>query len=229
MDTLFTPAVLIVCAGGAFALGYLIIHQMALRTLMLIGSAFYVAYYATAAPTPLWGAIYTTLAMMVTNLIGMAALAARRMRLSLPRAHVDIYDRFDVLTPGDFRLVMGRAERLTLDAAHTITTEGQPNTHLYYVISGRITVVKRGIRFSLPEGLFVGEVAYLLDTDASATTRVEKGAEVIRWDLRTLRRTARRNPRFKLAIDAMVSRDLAGKVAQAVSVQSVPVTSPAAD
>ncbi|WP_375281733.1 hypothetical protein [Pseudooctadecabacter sp.] len=57
MDTIFTPGVLIICAGGAFTLGYLIINQMALRGLMLIGSAFYVAYYATAAATPLWGAI----------------------------------------------------------------------------------------------------------------------------------------------------------------------------
>lgn len=126
MDTIFTPGVLIICAGGAFALGYLIINQMALRALMLIGSVFYVAYYATAAATPLWGAIYTTLAMMGTNLIGMGALAARRFTFSLPRAHVDIYDQFDVLTPGDFRLVMSRGERLVLDDAQQITTEGQP-------------------------------------------------------------------------------------------------------
>ena len=227
MDTIFTPGVLIICAGGAFALGYLIINQMALRALMLIGSAFYVAYYATAAATPLWGAIYTTLAMMGTNLIGMGALAARRFKFSLPRAHVDIYDQFDVLTPGDFRLVMSQAERLVLDDAQQITIEGQPNTHLYYVISGQMMVSKQGIQFPLPERLFVGEVAYLLGTPASATTHLVAGAELIRWDLDTLRTTARRNPRFKLAIDAMLSRDLASKVAHAVAMQSVPMTSPA--
>ncbi len=120
---------------------------------------------------------------MGTNLIGMAPLAARRFRFSLPRAHADIYDQFDVLTLDDFSLVMSRAERLVMDAAQDITTESQPNTHLYYVISGQIMVSKRGIQFPLPAGLFVGEVAHLLDTPASATTHLAAGAELIRWDL----------------------------------------------
>ena len=212
-----TPGVLIALAGGSFALGYLIINQMMLRSMMLIGSAFYVAYYATAATEPLWGAIYTTLAMMVTNLVGMASLSLRRFRIALPRAHADIYHHFKRLTPGDFRLVMRHAERLIVEQDTEITTEGAPVRHLSFIVSGSARVSKRGAHFSLPDGIFVGEVAYLLERNSVATTIVPAKTELVRWDLDALRRLTPRNPRFKLAMDAMLSHDLAAKVAEAVA------------
>lgn len=222
MLDLLTPTILIGLAGSCFVLGYLMINQMMLRLLVLTGSLFYIAYYATAAETPLWGAIYMSLAMVTANLIGIATLAARRARISLPRAHADIYDQFDVLTPGDFRLVMHYADRYIMPSDHEITTEGAPIDGLYFVLSGQVRVSKRGVTFPLPDGLFVGEVAYLLDRPSVATTHLSKGSEILRWDLDLLRQKARRNPRLKLAIDAMLSRDLAGKVAEAVAQHSAP-------
>jgi hypothetical protein len=71
MTDFFTPNVLIACAAGASALGYLLINQMQLRMMMFIGSSFYVAYYATVAAVPLYGVIYTSMGLMLTNLIGM--------------------------------------------------------------------------------------------------------------------------------------------------------------
>ncbi|MEL6960436.1 MAG: cyclic nucleotide-binding domain-containing protein [Pseudomonadota bacterium] len=225
MEGLFTPAVLIMLAGGCFILAYLIINQLVLRGLMLAGSAFYVAYYATAAEMPLWGAIYTTLAMVTANLIGIVTLLARRSRLAIPADHADLYPRFDMLSPGDFRLILRHAERLVLEDDALITREGAPVTHLSYIISGAVQVTKRGHRFDLPDGLFVGEVAYLLDRPSVASTRIKAGSELLRWDLATVRRLAQRNPRFKLAIDAMLSRDLASKVSKAVAQQ--PALAPA--
>lgn len=219
MTDFFTPDVLILLAAGCFGLGYLIINQMSLRVMMFIGSGFYIAYYATAAAEPLWSAMYTTAIMAVANMTGMLALSARRFRFSLPRAHADLYDHFDVLIPGDFRLVMRYGERLTLTEDLQITTEGQPVTHVTYVISGKVHVSKRGHSFPLPDGLFVGEVAYLMDRTSVASTTLSAGSEIVRWDLETMRKTAQRNPRFKLAIDAMLSRDLAAKVAEAVAQQ----------
>jgi len=169
-----TPSVFIILAGGFFMLGYLIINQMLLRSMMLIGSAFYIAY---------------------------------------------IYDRFSQLSPGDFRLVMRYAERLVLKDAMTITREGEPVTHLYFILSGSAEVTKQQAQFTLPHSIFVGEVAYLLDRPSVATTKLMSGSEVIRWDLEHLRRTAPRNPRFKLALDAMLSNDLAAKVSVAVAPQ----------
>lgn len=217
MWDIFTPTVLVTLASGCYALGYLIIHQMRLRMFMLLGSAFYIAYYATAAADPLYGAIYTTLALTTANLIGMATLTLSRLHIALPKAHVDIYDRFATVNPGDFRLVMKPAERMTLHDNTPVTFEGTPVRHLVYVLNGTIAVTKRGEDFDMPHGVFIGEVAYLLDQPAAATCVVSKGSEILRWDLDTVRRNTARDPRFKLALDAMLSHDLANKVAHAVA------------
>ncbi len=219
MTDFFTPTVLIGFAAGAFALGYLTINQMHLRMLMFIGSGFYIAYYATAAADPLYGGIYTTIGMMVANLIGMTILTLRRFRVSLPSAHTDIYPKFGMLSPGDFRLVMKHADRIKIDKDSAVTIEGDPVTHLYFILSGSTDVRKRGAEFKLPDGLFVGEVAYLLQRPSVATTTIHAGAEVLRWDLNDLRQNITRNPRFKLAMDAMLSYDLAQKVGEAVAQQ----------
>lgn len=211
----FTPTVLIACAAGSFGMGYLIINQMLLRAFMLIGSGFYIAYYATAAEAPLYGAIYTTMTMMVANVFGMATLGLRRFRIALPKAHTDIYPQFKLLNPGDFRLVMRHADRFVVQDTTDVTREGHPATHLYFVISGKMDVAKGPAQFPLPAGVFVGEVAYLLNRNSVATTTVHAGAEVVRWDIATVRRAAQRNPRFKLAVDAMLGLDLAQKVALA--------------
>lgn len=213
----FTPAVLVSLASGCYALGYLIINQMRLRIFVLIGSAFYIAYYATAAAEPLYGAIYTTIGLSAANLIGMVLLTLGQFRIALPKAHVDIYDRFDIVNPGDFRHVMKTAERSALDADTTVTQQGTAVTHLVYVLSGSIKVTKGGTQFDMPHGVFIGEVAYLLDQASSATCVVAKGSEILRWDLDEIRRSAKRNPRFKLALDAMLGHDLAQKVARAVA------------
>lgn len=222
MTEVFTPTVLISLAAGASGLGYLIINQMSLRVLMLIGSGFYIAYYATASAAPLYGAIFTSSALMLTNLIGMGALMSRRFKFSLPAKHKDIYDQFDVLNPGDFRMVMKQAERLTLDHDTKVTHEGATVAHLIYVVTGSMSAAKKGAQFAMPAGLFVGEVAYLLDRPSAATITLHAGSEILRWNLTDLRRKARRDPRFKLSIDAMLSHDLAQKVSHAVAAHSMP-------
>ncbi|MCF2870151.1 cyclic nucleotide-binding domain-containing protein [Octadecabacter sp. G9-8] len=223
MFDFFTPAVLVSLASGCYALGYLIINKMQLRLFVLIGSAFYIAYYATAAAEPLYGAIYTTIGLTTANLIGMIILTMGRFRIALPRAHADIYDRFNIVNPGDFRQVMKHATRTTLDQDTVVTHEGDTVTHLVYVIKGAINVTKTGAQFTMPAGVFIGEVAYLLDRPSAATSTVLAGAEIVRWDLNDMRRTSARNPRFKLAMDAILGHDLAQKVTHAVAHPASPV------
>jgi hypothetical protein len=55
-----------------------------------------------------------------------------------------------------------------------------------------------------------------------ATTTISAGAEVLRWDVDDMRQNIARNPRFKLAIDAMLSYDLARKIGEAVAPQMQP-------
>ena len=221
VEWLLQPDVLIYLAGGSFVLGYLIINQVILRTMVLIGTLIYILYYATVADQPLWGAIYTSVAMGLANLIGLGLLFVRRSKLAIPEAHRDIYPRFVQLSPGDFRSLMRHAHRFRTLDEEVLTTQGQPVSHLSYIISGNAQVTKRDTFFELPPGVFVGEVAYLQGTPSAATTVLPEGSELLQWKVQDLARIGARNPRFKLAIEAAISRDMAAKVAQAVAPQAV--------
>jgi hypothetical protein len=184
---------------------------------MLLGSLCYIAYYATAAAEPLWGAIYGSILMIAANLVGLAALLWRNAMWSLPRAHKDIFALFGPMRPGDFRTLMSLGQRYKAENRHQITHEGEPLDKLYFLASGKVLVEKLGSTFHMEGPLFAGEVAYLLNTNSSATTIVLEEAEIICWDRDDLDKAITKSPRIKLALDAMISKDLAKKVSLAVA------------
>ena len=69
----------------------------------------------------------------------------------------------------------------------------------------------------MPEGLFIGEVALVTHRNSVATTTITKGAEILEWNFADLRRKSAKSQRFKLAVDAMITQDLAHKVAAGVA------------
>lgn len=212
------PGYLAWSAGILYALGYLIINQVALRLLVLLGTGFYIWYYWVVSDIPLWDAIITSTILAAANLIGLANLFFHKSQLYVPSAHRDIYNRqFSHMPPADFRTLMKCCTRTRLQTTKTVTVEGGRVDALYFVVAGEIMIEKLGERFSMPSGLFVGEIAYLTGRRSSATTWLPEGAEVLVWDFETLRRHSDRQPRFKLAFEAMISRDLAMKVAVAVA------------
>lgn len=212
------PGYLAWIAGGLYAIGYLIINQVALRLMVLLGTIFYIWYYWVAADVPLWDAIIASVILGTANLIGLANLLFHKSSLYVPRAHRDIYGgQFSHMLPADFRVLMQDCRRERLETEQIVTTEDGQVKSLYYVLAGEIGIEKLGERFWMPSGLFVGEIAYLTGRNSSATTWLPAGSEVLIWDFETLRKRSDRNPRFKLAFEAMISRDLAMKVAVAVA------------
>ncbi|MCI5078457.1 cyclic nucleotide-binding domain-containing protein [Oricola sp.] len=210
-----SPDYLVLTAGAIYMLALLIINQVALRLMLLLGSAFYVWYYYVAVGEPLWAAIVTNLGISSANLVGLLMLWLRNSRFAIPKQHADIYPMFSVLPPGDFRALMALSKRTVVSDELVMTRENAPVDTLYFVLSGQVMAQKRGESFALAAGIFIGEVAYLSGKGASATTKLAPGGEVLEWDVAALRSKARRRPRFNLALDALISMDLAAKVAQA--------------
>jgi CRP-like cAMP-binding protein len=147
----------------------------------------------------------------------MLGLLLRNASFTVPHGFSDIYPDFQPLRPGEFRNLMQLSKRRVLAAETVVTREGARLDHIYYVISGMPVVTKMGTSFPMAERIFVGEVAYLTGKGSAATTTLPKGAEVLEWDLGKLSRAAARRPHIKLALDAVISRDLARKVALAVA------------
>ncbi|MEL7166415.1 MAG: cyclic nucleotide-binding domain-containing protein [Pseudomonadota bacterium] len=222
LNELIKPEWIVLAAGGVFTLGYLIINQVLLRLMILIGTGLYIWYYWVVADAPLWEAVLTSVAMGTANLIGLFSLWWRNSRLAIPAEHLDLYSHFEGLPPGDFRDLVRRARRRQISEPTAVTIEGAALGHLIYVISGDVQVKKRGEAFSMPAQVFVGEVAYMTHQPSAATTHLAAGAEILEWDVGELRIRSARKARFKLALEAMISSDLARKVSYAVAPQSGP-------
>jgi CRP-like cAMP-binding protein len=212
-----SPDLMVYLAGAMFILGYLTINQVALRLLILLGTAFYIAYYASAATEPLWSAIYLSLAQGLATFIGMMILLGQRSRWAIPARMRDLYPQFAHLPPGDFATLMRHAKRYVVEEDTAVTHEGGPSQNVVYIISGYAQVTKRGESFRLPPGVFIGEVAYLLGRPSAATNVLMPGAEVLRWSKRDLDRACARSPRFRVILEAALARDMAAKVAMAVA------------
>lgn len=224
-----TPENLVFVAGAFYAAGMAITNQIILRIFILAGTCVYLLYYSTISENPLWEAIYVSLLIGFANLGGLTSLIARRSRLAIPRAHADIYADFSELPPGDFRALMKLATRYTLPEDQQVTEQGAPGEKLYFVLSGSTLVRKGEQAFVLPPKMFLGEIAFLIGVPSSASTWLEAGSEVLEWRFDDLRRKCARNPRFKLALEAAISIDLANKVAismgkDAVHVSHIPDT-----
>ena len=81
----------VLAAGLAYIVAFLIINQFILRLIGLLGTALYIWYYMIVADEPLWAAISSNAAIGAANIIGLFGLWARNTSMALPAEHKDIY------------------------------------------------------------------------------------------------------------------------------------------
>ena len=125
------------------------------------------------------------------------------------------------LPPGDFRALMKLAKRYVVTEDVQITTENEAGSKLYFIVNGSTLVRKGDKAFALPPKIFIGEIAFLLGSPSSGSVWLEEGSEVLEWSFADLRRKCARKPRFKLALEAAISLDLAGKVSHSLGQNAV--------
>jgi hypothetical protein len=208
----FGAAALVHVAGLLQVSGYLSRDQLVLRGLLFAGSCFYVAYYVFGAETPLWEAIGWTGVLMSANFYVMARLYMDRRHRVLTPDEQRLVSVFSALTPGQFRRLMKVAKWVTAGETAKLTLEGKRPDALFFVLDGTITITKGERRFTVASGVFIGEIAWLLGTAASATVEVSPGARYVEWDAAHLRSLLTRSPDLRIAFESMLNRDLAGKL-----------------
>lgn len=205
-------AALVHVAGLLQVSGYLSRDQLVLRGLLFAGSCFYVAYYIFSAATPMWEAVLWTSVLMSANFYVMARLYMDRRHRVLTPDEQRLVSVFSTLTPGQFRRLMKAANWATAGGDTKLTLEGKRPDALFFVLDGTITISKAGRRFTVAAGVFIGEIAWLLGTPATATVEVSRGARYVEWDAAHLRTLLTRSPDLRIAFESMLNRDLAGKL-----------------
>ena len=189
--------------------------QFQLRILLLISFLLYVAddYFGTAEPA--WPSLIWNGLFFLINLYVLVEIILDRTTFGLSPEEKEIFGGFLSLSPGEFRKLIRIGRLRVAEETKLITTEGVVPGSLFYVHEGAIEIIKAGRTIPIEPPTFIGEVAFLRGSSASATVAILPGARYIEWSTSDLhRRLARHNP-LRVAFNRALSDDLATKVARA--------------
>ena len=212
---LYDSSMLVHLASFIYVLGFMVIDQLRLRLMILVGTALYIAYYLILDP-PLWDAMFWGVVMSIVNIWVITKLILDRSTYNLSEDNLRLYMVFDQMTPGEFRRLLKLAEWRSGIEQVVLTTQDQPVQSLYYVLEGPVVVSKQGENFSIPGEIFIGEVAFFLETDASATVSVAPQARFVKWEIDTLIELQKKEPGIQAALHGILNKDMASKIASSV-------------
>lgn len=206
--------ILVHLAAFVYVLGFLVRDQLVLRGLVLFGTLLYIAYYYLHPDVPLWDAIGWSVVLGGVNLWVMWLIIRDRTHFNLSEDERQLFRAFQTLTPGEFRQVLKLAEWRTAGQKVTLTVEDETVERLYFVLDGEITIRKADRSFTVPANVFIGEIAFLLGSKASATVEVSPGTRFVQWPQQAFKHMLSRRPSLKMALDSLFNRDMAAKVAR---------------
>ena len=213
-------SVLVFTATALQALGLLFQKQIILRLLVLTGSCVYVAYYLAQA-LPLWDAAIGSALIALANLIGLGMLLYSRLPIGMNEREREVYEALGTLEPGMFRLLMRHGTLHDTNEPVELTAEGRRPEQLHYVFRGSTQLIKGVTSFRIRERVFIGEIGWLMKAPASATAMLPEGGVFVSWDMQRLNAVCARRPAFRQALDLLISRDLACKVATGVQIDDL--------
>ena len=95
-----------------------------------------------------------------------------------------------------------------------LTKEGESVRKLFFIYSGEVEVTKNNQEIArLSAGSLVGEMSFLRQKTASATTKITKETIFFSWPHKKLRTHLSRNPMMKVAMMTALNSDLLKKLA----------------
>jgi hypothetical protein len=193
---------------------FLFRDQLYLRFFAIIGDLLYTLFYYGTVKDPFWAVIYSIMNMMV-NIVMMYLIVRDRRETSLDDRDMQLFQSFAGMAPGDFRRLRALGKWTEAQVDTNLTTEGERLNQLYYILSGNVEISKSGRSIPISGKHFIGEIAYLQRTPASATVVAKPGCTYISWSHADLAKVSEKHDGLKLSLGALLSTDLAQKVARA--------------
>ena len=215
-DALLSASNLIWLAFLLQLLGYAARDELRLRALMLTGGVIYILHFLFLSGGPLWSSVTTNALLVTINAVVTGIVVLERTMIGITGESADIFRRFPILRPGQFRKLIraGAVQTATGDAP--IIRQGDRVETLFFVLDGNAVVSKGGQSTDIGPDVFLGEVAYLTGVRASATVCLAPGTRFVAWPHDRLRQMIQRSPEMKMAVVALLNQDMAGKVASSL-------------
>jgi hypothetical protein len=196
-------------------LAFLLRDQLQLRLLMAISLFLQGLYYYTIPGGPFYDPLFWKIVSLAANILMIVLVFGGRIDFGIPADVRELFNKIAVLTPGQFRKLLKSATR-TKETEVPLLIEGQAVHQLHYLLKGSASIAKGKTRNEISSGVFLGEVAFLNGTKASATVRLKPGAECVSWDSQTLKSMMQKDKALDIAMRGVFNHDLAAKVAASV-------------
>lgn len=211
-EALFDPLALLYASFAMSLLGAMVRDQVILRIFFTAAAITTMAYFLLHPAGQNWTLIALSGTIAIVHGLRITRMILDRRIGLLSEDERQLMRAFGSLSAGQLRRLMRGAKWYTSSGETRLTTEGEVPDGLYYVASGNPSIDKGGRRFEVESGLFIGEIAWLLGTKASASVTLPAGARYVAWDGRLLAETLRSEPELKEAMGNILNRDLARKL-----------------
>jgi hypothetical protein len=200
-------------------LAFLLRDQLQLRLLMAVSFFLQGLYYYSIPGGPLVDPLFWKIVSFAANLGMIVLVFGGKLDFGMPQDLRGLFDKIKVLSPGEFRRLIAPSTRVQ-GADTPILVEGEQPTQLYFLLKGEAKIVKRGQTTSLSPGVFLGEIAFLNGTPASATVMLPLAAECVAWDSKALRQLLQRDNAINIAMRGVFNSDLAAKLATSLPIDN---------
>lgn len=189
-------------------------NQIVLRSFAIAGSFAYSLYYLVGASEPLWSPMFWSGMSILINIVLIVIIVGDNRQGNLSDDELKLFRMLPALSPGDFRKLarLGKWHRAASEMV--LTAEGKSLDRLFFVLDGAISIDKAGRNIRTETGMFVGEIAFLLDRPATASVQIAEGSHYFEWRTQDLQRQFEKEPRLKGIFAAVLNSDMAEKVAR---------------
>lgn len=206
---------LIHTANILYIFSYLVRDILWLRLLIVTAICFVIPFYYFQ-PVPLMAPVYWNLIFVGINLVQIAILLVERRPVTLSETEQKLYEQvFRRLTRREVYKLFKIAQWKKLSAGETLVQQDSNLDSLMLINKGLASVqVDSNEVAKLDEGHFVGEMSYITGDKTSATVIASSELEYVTWPTTSLEPFLRKHPDLRIALNAIIGVDLAGKLSR---------------
>jgi len=221
-ESVFNPSTYVYLATFCYVMGLLIRNELWLRILLLGGSFLYILYYFNVANAPLWEAIFSSTLIGTANIITIYRIFLERFTIGMSEEMLTLYKSFPNFNPGQFRNVMRKAIIVHPTQDTPLLLQGNKPNHLFLTMTDGFMLKRDQQSSEIGSGHFLGEISFLLGSEASATIIAKSGCSYVSWNVDTLKDMMGKKPHISNAISVLLNRDIAQKLAVSFPAQGIP-------
>ena len=206
---------LIHSANIIYIFSYLVRDILWLRILIVTAICFVIPFYYYQ-PVPLMVPVYWNILFAGINIFQIGILLRERRPVTLSDDEERLYQQvFRRLKPREVYKLFKLAQWRRVSRGEVLVQQGATLDSLLLINKGAASVhVKEDTVAQLGEGHFVGEMSYITGAKTSATVLADNDLEYLEWTTSQLEPLLVKNPDLRVALNAIIGVDLAGKLSR---------------